>query len=69
MKIEEIKKIRKEKKMSIQDISNKTGIPLRTIQNWEYKRCSPRLDLLEKVVSALGKKIIIVDDLLKESKE
>lgn len=66
MLIEEFKNIRKLKKISVQDISDLTGIPLRTIQNWEYRKCMPSLELFEKALKAIGKKLIVVDDLLND---
>lgn len=62
-----IKKLREEKNYSRAELSRKSGVPARTIDDWENSRRKPRdIYQLKKVADALGVKI---DDLIDWEKE
>ena len=55
MDIEELKKIKKEKKLTLADISNLSGIPKRTVDDiFSGKTQNPRIDTMEAIEKALG---------------
>lgn len=55
----EIKRIRKELKLSQSDFSKKIGISRIHYNNVENCKCTPTLDLLQKIEIATGKKLIV----------
>ena len=53
--IAELKKIAKQKKMTYREISEKSGIPLGTLNNiFSSQTRNPRLDTIQKIERALG---------------
>lgn len=51
---ENLKKIRKEKKYTIQAVTDGTGIPVRTYQNYEYGKREISVDALQKLADFYG---------------
>lgn len=59
-----LKDIRKEKGWSIRELARRSGIPYRTIENWEHTGIEQaRAGKLKKVTDALG---CTIDDLFSE---
>ena len=55
MDIEHLKKIKKEKKMKLQEISDLSGIPKRTVDGiFSGKTKNPRIDTIQAIERALG---------------
>ena len=55
MDIEYLKKVKKEKKMTLQDISDRSGIPKRTVDGiFSGKTKNPRIDTMQAIEKALG---------------
>lgn len=55
MDIEYLKKVKKEKKMTLDEISEKSGIPKRTLEDiFRGATKNPRVDTLEAIEKALG---------------
>ena len=55
-----IKLFRKEKKMTIRELSEKTGVAtgyLSTLENDEESKCNPTKDKMIKISAALGKTV------------
>lgn len=53
-------KILKERKISVNELSKRSGVHLRTIQNWIYGIAEPSLSNAEKVLNAMGYQLQIV---------
>lgn len=53
-----VNKSRIDKKMTLRDVYDKSGIPPMTISNWEHGSVPP-VDKLDKVLKALGVSIVI----------
>lgn len=53
-------KILQERKISVNQLSKRSGVHLRTIQNWIYCGVEPSLPNAEKVLNALGYQIKII---------
>lgn len=51
---EKVRKIRKEKGLSIMDLKEKTGLSKSTISDLENNKSSPTIDTLQKIADALG---------------
>lgn len=51
---EQLKKIRKERKLTIQAVSNGAGIPIRTYQNYEYGKREISAEALYKLANFYG---------------
>lgn len=51
---EKVRKIRKEKGLSIMDLKEKTGLSKSTISDLENDKSSPTIDTLQKIANALG---------------
>ena len=63
MDIEHLKKIKKEKKMKLQEISDLSGIPKRTVDGiFSGKTKNPRIDTMQAIERALG-----IDEDIKKS--
>ena len=64
---ERIKQQRKIHDVSQEELSNKSGISVKTIQRWESAERSPRIDELQKVSQVLNVSLedLIVNDNLK----
>lgn len=56
----EIKTIRKEKKLSIKELSKRSGVPYTTLQSWETGRVIAPINRVAKVLEALGYELMIV---------
>jgi DNA-binding XRE family transcriptional regulator len=56
--INQFKKARKQKQMSINELSTRVGVTRQTINNVEKGKCR-NLTTLEKIASALNKKLTI----------
>lgn len=54
-----IKRMRKSKGLTLNDIATKTGLDISTISNIESGRRDPSLDALEKIAHAMFKRVII----------
>ena len=55
MDIEYLKKLKKEKKMTLQEIADLSGIPKRTVDDiFSGKTKNPRIDTLQAIEKALG---------------
>ena len=55
MDIERLKKAKKENRMTLQEISDKSGIPKRTVdQIFSGKTTNPRVDTMQAIERALG---------------
>ena len=55
MDIEQLKKVKKEKKMTLDEISAKSGIPKRTIEDiFRGATKHPRIDTMQAIERALG---------------
>ena len=55
MDLLELKKIKKEKKMTLFDIAEKSGVPKRTVDDiFSGKTKNPRIDTMEAIEKALG---------------
>lgn len=55
MNLEVLKKAKKEKRMTLQEISDKSGIPKRTVdQIFSGKTTNPRIDTVQAIERALG---------------
>lgn len=55
MDIEYLKKVKKEKKMKLQEISDLSGIPKRTVDGiFSGKTKNPRIDTMQAIERALG---------------
>lgn len=48
-----IKRIRKEKKVSQEELKQKTGIAVETISRWEHDRFKPNIKQVERIATAL----------------
>ena len=57
---ENIKRLRKEAKLTQKQLAEKTGIAVITIQNYEAGKYEPKIDALHKIAKALGKSIILL---------
>ena len=57
-----IKKIRKEKKLTLEKLSEMTGISKTTLNYIENEKVSPRMDALELIAMALNVHIIDLFD-------
>jgi len=55
----EIKRLRKEMLMNQKEFANIIGVSRVHYSNIENRNCYPTLDLLQKIESATGKKLII----------
>ncbi len=53
-------KILKERKISVKELSEQSGVPFRTIQAWIYNGVNPTLTNAEEVLEALGYSIEII---------
>lgn len=53
----ELSQIRRNKKITQKELSNRTGIPQNKISNYENLRVFPRLDTLIKILTALDVKL------------
>lgn len=51
---------RKRQKLSMDKLSELSGIPVRTINSWIYKKCVPSVDNLRRALNALGYDLSIV---------
>lgn len=51
---ERLRMLREKKKMSVEELSAKTGIPRTTLYNWEQAIRTPPYDTLPKLANALG---------------
>lgn len=51
---EKVRKIRKEKGLSIMDLKEKTGLSKSTISDLENDKSSPTIDTLQKIANALS---------------
>ena len=55
MDIEYLKKVKKDKKMTLQEISDSSGIPKRTVDGiFSGKTKNPRIDTMQAIERALG---------------
>src|SRR5262249_50897495 len=48
-----LQKLRKEKGLSQSKLAERAGVSLRTLQNWELGRNTPRIDAIVKLANAL----------------
>ena len=48
-----IKRIRKEKKVSQEELKQKTGIAVETISRWEHDKFTPNIKQVERIAAAL----------------
>lgn len=53
-----LRKARIDQKLSQKKLSELSGIPVRTIQDYEAGKCKPKVDKLDKLVKALNMKIV-----------
>mgnify|MGYP000426972662 CR=1 FL=1 len=65
----QLKNIRKQKKITLQDLSKKTGISVKQLSKIENQKAVPSAATLQKIAAALDAKILIVDDNLPEGRE
>jgi transcriptional regulator with XRE-family HTH domain len=56
-----LQRLREKAGLSQSGLAAASGIPVKTIQNWEGDRARPRLEVLSKLASALGASL---DDLV-----
>lgn len=57
---QEIRVIRKEKKLTIKELSNLSGVPYTTLISWERKTTQAPINGMAKVLEALGYDLLIV---------
>jgi len=58
--IEKMKELRQTNKVSIKTIAKLSGIPIGTIEHWEYCGHIPPIDKYNQVLNALGYELTIV---------
>ncbi|ADQ06475.1 transcriptional regulator, XRE family [Caldicellulosiruptor hydrothermalis 108] len=58
----QLKNIRKQKKITLQDLSLKTGISVKQLSKIENQKAIPSTATLQKIAAALDVKFLIVDD-------
>ena len=58
--VKEMTKIRKEKKLSLEKLSNLSGISTTTIYNWENGHYAPTLESISNVIEAMGCELTII---------
>ena len=49
-----LKELREKKKLTVDELVEKTGLPRRTLYDWESTKSSPPVELLPKLAEALG---------------
>jgi transcriptional regulator with XRE-family HTH domain len=60
---ENLKRLRESKGWTQAQAAERTGVPFRTMQNWEGGSREPRLEALKKLAAAYG---VLVDELLRD---
>jgi transcriptional regulator with XRE-family HTH domain len=63
--IENIERLRKERKWTVYRLSDETGIPQNTIHNWFYRDTVPTITILEQLCEGFG---ITLADFFAENK-
>jgi XRE family transcriptional regulator, regulator of sulfur utilization len=70
MPLKDLKKIRKQRKISIEKVSEVSGVRRETIGRAEHDKGNPSWKTLEAIAKAIGVKIVFVPlELLEDSEE
>lgn len=57
---ERLRMLREKKKLSVEELAEKSGIPLKTLYNWESSRRSPSIEAFPSLATALGVSVRIL---------
>lgn len=58
-KVRELLRIKKEEKVSFNELGERSGVCVRTIQKWPYRKNGPTIACIEATLNALGYDLII----------